>query len=374
MKIVEADWSVVEIPMRISVEHALAERKVARNVIVRLKSDQGLQGFGEACPREYVTGESLESAGRVLDGDLLPGVRECAFSDFPEVVEFLRARGSTISKLQLSAFAGLDLALLDLAGKTFGISAGEAVGPVAEPKVCYSGVVASNSPAKARKYAWLMRLFGAKIVKVKVAGDLETNMAILQEVRSVLGPGVRLRIDANAAWSGDEAIRQLEAMRPFQLEGVEQPCAGDHFEGMQQVTAARIVPVAADESLCTRADAERLVAGRGCDIFNLRVSKNGGLVLTHDLYQIAMRGGLRCQLGAQVGETGLLSAAGRHIATRCPGLVWFEGSYGNLLLKKELTRPNIRIRRGGWARALTTPGLGVEPHPKRLGAWSAQSA
>ena len=111
---------------------------------------------------------------------------------------------------------------------------------------------------------------------------------------------------------------------------------------------------------------ERLVAERGCDVFNLRVSKNGGLLNTARLYRLAMAAGLRCQLGAQVGETGLLSAAGRHVATRLADILWCEGSYGWILLRPEIVTPDITVGRGGWAPALTAPGLGVTPEATRL--------
>jgi muconate cycloisomerase len=126
------------------------------------------------------------------------------------------------------------------------------------------------------------------------------------------------------------------------------------------------VPVVADETLCSLDDARVLIDRRGCDVFNIRISKCGGLVNAARLHDLAAAAGLRCQLGAQVGETGILSAAGRHYATRRDGLLWFEGSYGAILLEEDLTAPDITVGHGGRAPALRSPGLGVAPVPERL--------
>lgn len=75
----------------------------------------------------------------------------------------------------------------------------------------------------------------------------------------------------------------------------------------------------------------------------------------------AREAGLKCQLGAQVGETGILSAADRHVATRCADILWREGSYGKLLLEQDIVEPDITVGSEGRAGALEAPGLGVRP-------------
>jgi muconate cycloisomerase len=218
-----------------------------------------------------------------------------------------------------------------------------------------------------------MKKFGVGAVKVKTGPTLEGNRALLTKCREILGPEVELRIDANSAWNGAETVAQLRELADFQLAGCEQPVPGDDYAGMATATAAKVTPIAADESLCSFADAERLIRERGCDIFNLRVSKCGGLLNAARLRDLATAAGLRCQLGAQVGETGILSAAGRHLATRSADLIWHEGSYGALLLEQDLTVPDITVGPGGWAPALDAPGLGVAPDPERLRAFTTET-
>ena len=126
------------------------------------------------------------------------------------------------------------------------------------------------------------------------------------------------------------------------------------------------VPVMLDESLCCQADAEQAVASGTCDAFNLRISKCGGLVACIQLAQFARQHGLGYQLGCQVGETGILSAAGRALACTLQGIRYLEGSYDGFLVADRLTKENLTIRYGGRGPRLTGPGLGVTVDEDRV--------
>ncbi|MBW8035588.1 MAG: hypothetical protein FVQ79_08155 [Planctomycetes bacterium] len=356
----------VEMPMRFSVSHSLAQRSVARNILVCARGVGGVVGWGESCPRAYVTGETIGTVKSELSNNILPEMVGMRFSSFEDLTGYLRDYFLEIDRDQQAAFCAAELAVLDLAGKTFGVSAGSVIGPIVKRKIRYSGVIAVKDPAKVRKYSWAMRLFRFREVKVKVGPSLKANLEKLGIVRRIMGPKVGIRVDANCAWESDEAIAQIKAMSKFGLCGVEQPVGGGDYEGMRRVTAEKLVPVIADESMCSMGDAERLIAEKGCDVFNIRVCKCGGLINSFDIYRKAVAAGIGCQLGCQVGESVILSAAGRHIGTRCEGLKWFEGSYGRLLLKRKIGRRGITIRFGGWGRSLDGDGLGVEPVGRRI--------
>ncbi|HPD47363.1 MAG TPA: enolase C-terminal domain-like protein [Anaerohalosphaeraceae bacterium] len=356
----------IEIPLRFSVSHTLAQRRTARNILVQAVSEEGLSGWGECCPRPYVTGETLETARTDLEKVILPPMIGVRFADLREAAEALASMLPDLPRNRQAAFCAAELAVLDLVGKAFDISAGEVIGPIVHRTVRYSGIIAASDSAHVHRHAALIRLFGLHDVKVKVQRSRDQNVKILNTARRVLGNHVNLRIDANGAWSADEAIRQIERLSHFDLTAVEQPVAADDFEGMKYVTKAGLLPVVADESLCSVQDAEALIDQHAADILNLRVSKCGGLINTMRIYRKASRARRPCQLGAQVGETAILSAAGRHIATRCPALRWYEGSYGRLLLKHDIAHPDITLALGGRGRPIDRPGLGVEPDMRRI--------
>jgi muconate cycloisomerase len=119
------------------------------------------------------------------------------------------------------------------------------------------------------------------------------------------------------------------------------------------------VPVMLDESLCTQSDAQRAIDHGTCDLFNIRLSKCGGFLPSLRIAALAARAGLGYQLGCQVGETGILSAAGRQFATSVAGIRHLEGSFDRLLVAERLTTEDLTFGWGGWAPALREPGLGV---------------
>src|SRR5262249_38325345 len=188
----------------------------------------------------------------------------------------------------------------------------------------------------------------------------------LRAIRRWAGAGMDLRIDANEAWMPENAAERLRELEPFGVTSVEQPVAHEHVATLADFRKQVRVPVMLDESLCGKVDAERAVAGGWCDLFNLRLSKCGGFIPSLRLAQFARRHGLDCQLGCQVGETAILSAAGRQFAASVGDLRYLEGSYDRHLVRESLGTRDITFRWGGWAKALPGPGLGIEVNPQAL--------
>src|SRR5206468_8363745 len=146
----------------------------------------------------------------------------------------------------------------------------------------------------------------------------------------------------------------------------EQPVPHADVASLRDVRRQVRVPLMLDESLCSPIDAERAVAGGTCDLFNLRLSKCGGFIPSLRLAQFARRHGLGYQLGCQIGESALLSAAGRHFAASVAGLRYLEGSYDRHLVRESLAPRDITFGWGGKAPALPGPGLGVSLDPAAL--------
>jgi muconate cycloisomerase len=174
-----------------------------------------------------------------------------------------------------------------------------------------------------------------------------------------MGPNRQIRIDANEAWTLQEAVSRLADLKPFGIAWVEQPMPVESDADLETLRNRSGVRVMLDESLCGPLDAEHLVAGKRVDLFNLRLSKCGGFIPTLRLLATARNAGLSAQLGCQVGETGILSAAGRHFAQSVSGLEAVEGSFDRYLVGERLTREDLTFGWGGKAPPLLGPGLGV---------------
>ena len=378
MRVVELAAIHVRIPLRKPVRHASHSRTSTDNIVVRCVLANGIVGHGEGVPREYVTGETVVSAVDLLRRSELAGQLHSP-RDFAEAI-------AMVERLRLAAVPGddrgcrgnaarcaVELALLDAYGRRFGEPLSAIVRRLApdlyapQSRVRYSGAITSaRGGYKLFLAAFAQVVCRFRQVKVKVGIDGYDDVGRLRNIRRYLGRRVDLRVDANEAWTPNNVLERIRELAPFGITAVEQPVPHSEVTALADVRRQINVPIMLDESLCTLIDAERAVERNTCDLFNLRLSKCGGFIPSLRLAQFARRHGLGYQLGCQVGETALLSAAGRHFATSVAGLRYVEGSYDRHLVRESLSTGDITFGWGGWAAALSGPGLGVSVDPAAL--------
>jgi muconate cycloisomerase len=366
MRLVAATAWALRIPFVESFGHSSAERRWCDSVVVRVRDQAGVEGFGEGAPRPYVTGETVETMLGHLARDLWPRVagRELPpAAPLAGVAAFVPDTCLPGALAPHASRAALELAVLDCALRAAGRSLG-AVLPPRRPRVTYSGVITSGPVERAARHARQMRAVGLRHVKLKVGFD--DDPARVAAVREALGPDVSLRLDANGAWTFARAVEVLEAVAPLGISAVEQPLPRGPAGECARLRAATPVPLMADESLVTLADAQALVEARAVDFFNVRVSKCGGLARSLAIAALAADAGVGVQVGSQVGETAILAAAGRHLAAALPEVAFVEGSFGTLLLAEDVSVESVRFGHRGEAPVLTGPGLGVRVVEERL--------
>lgn len=379
MKVVEITAFQVRIPLRKPVRHASHTRSSTDNVVVRVVLDDHTEGYGEGVPREYVTGESVEFAlDRLRQSDLASQLTPC--TDFAsavalaERVQMKPVPGDDRGCQGNAARCAVELALLDAYGKRFGQPVSEVTRLLApdlfQPQawVRYSGAITSaKAGLKMRVAIWRMWAYRFQQVKVKVGIAGQNDVERFQSLRKAwIARHINLRIDANEAWTPANVVERIRELEPFGISAVEQPVPHADAAVLAEVRRQVSTPIMLDESLCSRTDAERAVAGSTCDLFNLRLSKCGGFIPSLRLAQFARQNGLGYQLGCQIGETAILSAAGRHFASTVADLRYKEGSYDRHLVREALATQDITFRWGGWAPALPGPGLGVRIEPAAL--------
>lgn len=342
------------------VEHHLARNEATDNIVVELTDRQGRRGYGEGVPRQYVTGEKSQSSLEMLGKGLLP--RLMAEGAGPDALWSLI--GEAEADRWPAAVCAVETALLDLAGQAAGKPLAELLCPPAPCDLAHSAIVPMVDPATLPGILAQITAMGLKQVKVKV-GRTEVVEQVA-EVRSHLGPGAELRVDANGAWSAEEAVAYCRRLERLGVEAVEQPVAKQDFAGLAKVKREVSQLIIADESLCTPADARRLIEMDAVGGFNLRLSKCGGPTRTGRLWAMAEQAGIKCQLGCQVGELGVLSALGRHFAQCHPGLIYLEGSLTGFIVGRDILAEDLTFAKGGKLEPLCGAGLGVTVVEERL--------
>jgi muconate cycloisomerase len=362
-------WEVL-LPFRFSFGHALAARASSQNLIVAVHLAGGDVGWGEGVPRDYVTGETSDSALARVRDEYAPAVvgRELDGSDVAGGLLALRHDLHQGGRPPGASWCAVESALLDAVGRATGRPSADFLGGVARPVVRYSGVVPFGNAKVLAAILAFFRVYGFREIKLKVGRDADADVAAVRLARRIMGPDCDLRVDANCAWNADETLWMADRLRPFGVGTYEQPVPADDLTGLRRLVAELPEDVVVDESLCSLDDARRLVAERACTGFNVRVSKCGGPLGALEVVDVARQAGLHCQLGAQVGESGILTAAGRLVATAAafPPFRYLEGSDNLFLLKRDLTHEALTVRPGGRGAALGGPGLGVRVRRDRL--------
>ena len=353
----------LRIPFHQAFHHAAQSREESDAVIVRLEDGAGHIGYGEALPRPYVTGESTASMIAHLRAQLAPKIFSQSWTagwpTFDALIschaDWTRSDDRAVTAWN-GAFCAVELALLDWSLRSLNCSLADFL-PPARNEVVYSGVISSDKPADAATLAKRMVKFGLRQLKIKVGTpeDYERVAA----VRQAVGNDAELRADANGAWSAADAIVQLQRLTPFNLRVIEQPVAAGDIAGMRKIREETGVPVMANESLVTLDQARQLIEARACDYFNVRLSKCGGITGSLAIAKLAQEAGIKIQVGAQVGETALLSAAGRTFAAHLPKLACAEGSFGTWLLSEDIAFEDVSFGYAGIAPLLKSRGLSV---------------
>jgi muconate cycloisomerase len=386
----ELNLLAVDLPFHTPFRHAAAARTTSESLFLRVTLDDGTQGWGECLPRRYVSGESREDAFALLRDSILPALLGCGFGSVREVVSFLekcdgKAPGEWVSPTvpQTSAWCAVDLALIDAVGRATGESAWPgAVGGVAEASDAYLRSRYSGVASAGRGIHYLVSLLKLRVFRfpqVKLKLGTEGAVEAATTARRLLGRRVGLRVDANMAWDVEQALALIPRLEAIGIESFEQPIAADDIDGLARLVAESSAGILVDEGFTDRDSLQTLIDHRACTGVNVRISKCGGLVAARARCREALAAGLVLQIGCQVGESSLLSAA--HVtllsalATQTPGVRYAEGCFGTHLLREDPASPPIRFRFGGRPpRRPTGAGLGVTVDEDTLKRWTVDAA
>ena len=301
-----------------------------------------------------MSGERRDETFALLREAILPGLLGREFAALREVIAFLekcdgKAPADWVAPAipQTSAWCAVDLALLDAVGR----STGEAVcarprraDPVQRRRVRRARLAGREIPADAA---------GVRFPQVKLKLSDESAVGDARTARRALGRRVDLRVDANMAWDVGQALSVIRELRGLGIRSIEQPIAAADVAGLARLTAESGAGIMVDEGFTDRDSLRTLISHRACTAVNVRISKCGGLVAAAARAREALDAGLVLQVGCQVGESSLLSAA--HVALlsalagRHPGVRYAEGCFGTHLLREDPATPTVRFRFGGRA-------------------------
>ncbi len=359
----------IDIPFTTAFKHSSAARAATQSVWVEASSD-GVVGVGEGCPREYVTGESLDSAQAFFDAHRDALCRRVGSVD--ALAAWADDHTAAIDA-NPAAWCAVELALLELFARREDAPVERVV--AARPAAGifrYSAVVGDDGPDMFRATVARYREMGFVDFKLKLSGDPARDRDKIDALRDLTDiESLRVRVDANNLWeNADMAVRHLAGL-DFSFVGIEEPLTANALEGMRVVAEQTGAPIILDESIL-RADQVPALAGDPEHwIINVRVSKMGGLLRSLALVETARESGITIIVGAQVGETSILTRVGLVVAGAAGGaLRALEGAFGTHLLAEDVATPPLMFGPAGVlnadAHALSTKaGWGLALRPDR---------
>lgn len=359
MKIVEIDAVPLDAQLSAPFKFGHVVRTRSANVIVRIMSDDGVVGWGEACPVPQLTAETQASVCEIITERVAPALADA------DPLHWRRLMHDLAPRLVGCPFtaAAVETALLDLVGRALGLPVSVLLGGRYRESVEVHGSVGWDEDAHvvvaaAGRQAELFDMLKLYAGRGELSGDLTR----IEAVRAAVGDGHPFLVDVNGLWAPIDAMRAAPRLEAAGVTLLEQPVSPGDDAGMAEVTRQfgeqYRIDVAADESVLRAADVIPTARQRSARVVNIGLSKLGGPAAARDVATVAYAAGLTVMLGSVV-ELGIAATAGLHLAAALPALAYPSYLMGPLKYVEQITYPpmapvdsRLEVPAG--------PGLGVE--------------
>jgi L-alanine-DL-glutamate epimerase-like enolase superfamily enzyme len=355
VKIDAVDAIPLAIPWRATDPPSPWTARLGRQILVRVRTDDGLVGWGEA----FALG-APGAVCTVVHEVLRPLLLGEPASEIERLMDRVHRATLVFGRRGLAMFAisGVELALWDLVGQARGLPVHALLGGLVQPRIpAYASLARFERPRDVARAAAAAAAQGFRGVKLH-----QTDVASVAAARAALGPDVALMLDVNCPWTPDEAIEMGRALEPFDLAWLEEPVwPPEDYPGLARVAAALPTPVAAGENESTAVGFRAMLAAGAVDIVQPSPTKVGGLGEAQAIAALAAAHQVPLVPHSFYFGPGL--AAALHLAAATPGVPWVEWPQGELVtpLLAEPIRPAA-----GWLAPSSAPGLGVRPNPEAL--------
>jgi len=355
MKITDLEAIPIEIKQTMPFATHRETMEARKYVIVRVYTDQGIIGLGEASTIE-TWGESQTSSVYSINEIIRPII----VGESPFHLETILARmDQALEGCQYSK-AGVEMALFDIMGKAVNKPVYDLIGGPYREWVPISRSVGITDVEKMTDWALMLKEMGTSTIKIKTGISGDHDIEAVHAIRNVIGEETSIKVDANTGWKvAKEAIRVLNAIEDCNIMLAEQPVRSWDLNGMAEVTKAVNIPIAADESVWGPHDVISIFEKRAADILTIYLMKAGGISRNREVACTAKAAGFSCLLGG-MGEMGIGSAANIHFAVAIPNLEYPADLHiPPFLLEDDIITEPLDYSENG-VTAPKTPGLGVE--------------
>lgn len=368
MQIDKVNIYQVLLPFSADFTHSLRKRSSVKNIVVEVIAEHGkIKGYGEGAPRSYVTGETQESSAKTIKRFVERNNFPWKLNDISQIFDFTHSLSN--GKDHNSAICAIETAFLDVLGKQQHKYITQYFpNDFYTNKVYYGATIPLDNKQRIRQLCQLIDKMKINKLRIKMGQNYLQNKEIFETVYSVFGYNYDLRVDINGTGGRDQVLKQMQLIDKYRVKVIEQPVMPDdpdiaYFAEMVQKSGVILM---ADESVCSLGDVKRILKEGYYKMVNVRLSKCGGFRNSLRIIDYLRQNKVLFQIGCHLGESGILSAAGRALCLLCKDALYYDGSYDEFLLKENITKENVTFGQGGKAGPLVGPGLGVEINIQNL--------
>ena len=331
---------------------SLAYETHVENVIVVIRTEKGITGFGECSPYMPVNGESMDTCFIVGQyfAKLMKGQNALKLEENLAAMDKLIYANSSIK----SAF---DIALHDIIGQHQQVPLYKFYKGKNNKELVTDYTVSLNDPEKMAADALKIKNQGYPSIKVKLGASGKKDVERIKKIREAVGDKIPLRIDANQGWNVKEAIEILKELDKYDIEHCEEPIAKWNFMRMRKVKKQSPIPIMADESCGDAHDAERLLKLKACDMFNIKVGKAGGVYNAYEIVKLGDKAKMHMQVGAFL-ESRLGMTASAHLALCSDNIVHCDFDTP-LMFSEDIVSGGLTYHANGVMKVPDAPGLGA---------------
>lgn len=338
---------------------SLGPLEYAQNLIVVIRTKEGISGFGECSPFMTINGESMET-GFVVAKYL----SQVLLQQNPLDIAACSLAMDRVIFGNSSVKSAFDIALHDIAAQHAGLPLYRYLGGKNDKTLQTDYTVSLSGKEKMAGDALKIKEAGYRVIKVKLGENGGRDIERICAIREAIGGEIPLRLDANQGWDTDEAIRVLTALEPYNIQFCEEPIPRWNFMELPKVKAAVSIPVMGDESCCDHNDAKRLIDLNACDMFNIKLGKSSGIFKALKIKDLAEKAGMPLQVGGFL-ESRLGFTASAHFALAGKNIVYNDFDTP-LMLEEDPVIGGIVYGKNGLVTVPEAPGLGLTVDPAFL--------
>lgn len=310
MKITDIKLGLISVPLKKPFKTALRIVNSVEDIVVRIETDTGHIGYGEAPPTGVITGDTKGGIIGAIEDHIKMHLIGMDIENIEEIM--LRLDKSILGNT--SAKAAVDIAIYDLFGQLYKAPVYKLLGGYRK-EIITDITISVNDPDEMAQDSIEAVKQGYKTLKIKVGKNAQLDIKRMQAIRDAVGYDVDLRIDANQGWTAKEAIYTLGKMEDagLDIELVEQPVPAHDLKSLKLVTNNVNIPVLADESVFSPRDAITIMEMGAADLINIKLMKTGGIHNALKICSMAEVYGVECMLGCML-EAKISVTAAVHLA------------------------------------------------------------